>query len=104
MTNTCIQFKRTKNRQHTYFLFLRQRAQITIQHVFSVRKGIMPVVHVNMWKGMKQENVKTIIQKITKVFVEMGIPEEAVEVLVHEVPQSHWGIGGTPASEKFKSK
>jgi len=21
---------------------------------------------------------------------------------VHEIPKSHWGIGGEPASEKFK--
>jgi phenylpyruvate tautomerase PptA (4-oxalocrotonate tautomerase family) len=25
-----------------------------------------------------------------------------VEVLVHEVKKTHWGIGGEPASEKFK--
>lgn len=34
--------------------------------------------------------------------MDIGIPAEAVEILVHEVPQSHWGIGGVPASEKFK--
>ncbi|MFQ5834273.1 MAG: 4-oxalocrotonate tautomerase family protein [Candidatus Thorarchaeota archaeon] len=64
----------------------------------------MPIVHVNVWKGFGEENVKTVIQRITKVFVDLDIPEEAVEVIVHEVPESHWGIGGEPASEKFKDR
>lgn len=62
----------------------------------------MPVVHVNVWKGFEKENVDYLIKNITKVFVDLNIPAEAVEVLVHEVPQSHWGIGGVSASEKFK--
>ena len=43
-----------------------------------------------------------MIQEITKVFVDLGVPEHAVEVIVHEIPKSNWGIGGVPASEKFK--
>ncbi|BDZ67857.1 tautomerase family protein [Methanobacterium ferruginis] len=62
----------------------------------------MPTVHVNVWKGFKQENVNYLIENLTKVFVDLGIPADAVEILIHEVPQSHWGIGGIPASEKFK--
>ena len=31
-----------------------------------------------------------------------GIDEDAVEVIVHEIPKSNWGIGEVPASEKFK--
>jgi 4-oxalocrotonate tautomerase len=34
--------------------------------------------------------------------VEQGIPEQAVEVIVYEIPKTHWGIGGEPASEKLK--
>ena len=59
----------------------------------------MPVVHVNMWKGISEDIVKKIISGITNVFVDMGIPARAVEVLVHEVPKAHWGIGGKPATE-----
>jgi len=62
----------------------------------------MPTVHVNVWKGFGEEKVKTVIQNITKVFVDLGIPADAVEVIVHEIPKSHWGIGGEPASEKFR--
>ena len=28
--------------------------------------------------------------------------QKPVEVIIHEVPQSHWGLGGVPCTEKFK--
>ncbi|MFA5772577.1 MAG: tautomerase family protein [Thermoplasmata archaeon] len=62
----------------------------------------MPIVHVNVWEGFGKEKAKKLIQNITKVFVDIGIPLQAVEVIVHEIPKSHWGIGGEPADEKFK--
>ncbi len=62
----------------------------------------MPVVHVNVWKGFGEQKAKTVIQNITKVFVDLGIPSHAVEVIVHEIQKSQWGVGGEPASEKFK--
>lgn len=62
----------------------------------------MPIVNVNVWKGFGEEKTKKVIEEITKIFVELGIPKQAVEVIVHEIPKSHWGIGGEPASEKFK--
>ena len=62
----------------------------------------MPIIHANVWEGFGEEKAKRVIQNITKVFVDLGIPIQAVEVIVHEIPKSHWGIGGEPASEKFK--
>jgi 4-oxalocrotonate tautomerase len=59
----------------------------------------MPVIHVNMWKGISEEKVKQIIAGITNVFIDMDIPPQAVEVIVHEIPKSHWGIEGKPATE-----
>jgi len=64
----------------------------------------MPIIHVNVWKGFGDERVKIVIQNITKVFVDLGAPQHAVEVIVHEIPKTHWGIGGEPASEKFKEQ
>lgn len=60
----------------------------------------MPVVHVNVWEGFGPERARIVIHHITKIFVDLSVPEEAVEVIVNEVPKSHWGIGGVPASEK----
>ena len=62
----------------------------------------MPVVHVNVWKGFGEEKTKTVIQEITNVFINLDIPKEAVDVIVHEIPKTHCGIGGETASEKFK--
>ena len=62
----------------------------------------MPIVHVNVWEGFGKEKTKNVIQKITQVFVDLEIPREAVDVLVQEIPKTHWGVGGEPASEKFK--
>jgi 4-oxalocrotonate tautomerase len=62
----------------------------------------MPIIHVNVWEGFGKEKAKATIQNITKVFVDLGIPTQAVEVIVLEIQKSHWGIGGEPASEKFK--
>jgi len=59
----------------------------------------MPVVQVNMWKGISEEMVKKVISGITKVFVDIGIPQRAVEVIIYEIPKSHWGIDGKPATE-----
>jgi len=63
----------------------------------------MPIVHVSVWEGFGKEKTNTVIKNITNVFVKLGIPEQAVEVLVQEIPKTHWGIGGEPASEKFKN-
>jgi 4-oxalocrotonate tautomerase len=62
----------------------------------------MPVVHVNVWEGFGDKKANTVIKGITNVFVDLGMPSQAVEVIVHEIPKSHWGIGGEPASEKFQ--
>lgn len=62
----------------------------------------MPIVHVYVWSGFSNEAKKKVIAGITELFTEIGIPAEAVEVLIHEVPRENWGVGGEQASEKFK--
>jgi 4-oxalocrotonate tautomerase len=59
----------------------------------------MPTVDVKIWKGVSEDAAEQIISGITKVFVELGIPERAVEVIIQEIPKAHWGIGGKPASK-----
>lgn len=63
---------------------------------------LMPVVHVNMWKGISDENARKIISGVTEVFVKLGIPSQAVEVIIREVQRTHRGIGGKPSNEVVK--
>jgi len=62
----------------------------------------MPFVEVKVWEGFGEEKAKRVIQGTTKVFVDMEIPQQAVHVVVQEIPKTHWGIGGEPASERGK--
>lgn len=62
----------------------------------------MPIVHVYVWKGFSDNAKRKAIEGITKVFAEMGIPVEAVEIVIHEIPMENWGVGGGQASEKLK--
>jgi 4-oxalocrotonate tautomerase len=64
----------------------------------------VPIIHVNVWEGFGQKPAKKAIQGITQVFVDLGIPQHAVEVVIHEIPKSHWGIAGEPASERLKDE
>ena len=43
----------------------------------------MPFVQVNLWSGITLENKKKIVQGITKVFTDIGIPAEAAILLLH---------------------
>jgi 4-oxalocrotonate tautomerase len=72
--------------------------------MFISRYRCMPSVDVKVWKGISEDAVEKIISGITKVFVDIGIPERAVEVIVYEIPKSHWGVGGTPASKGMPSE
>jgi len=62
----------------------------------------VPIVVVYMWSGISEDAKKKIISGITEIFEKLGIPRNAVEVVVVEVPKENWGIGGEPASEKFR--
>lgn len=62
----------------------------------------MPVVVVYMWSGVSKEAKERIVKGVTRVFEELGIPAQAVEVIIHEVPKENWGGGGVLASDKFK--
>jgi 4-oxalocrotonate tautomerase len=62
----------------------------------------MPIVHVLVWKGFSKEAKKKVIEGMTKVLVDLGVPAQAVEVIIHEIPKEDWGVGGERASERLK--
>jgi len=61
----------------------------------------MPIITIETWP-MKQEQKPDVIQKITKVFTEMGIPAQAVTILIHETSLDNWGTAGEQHSKTYK--
>lgn len=60
----------------------------------------MPIVNINLMEGRSPETIKTVIAEVTETLANvLDIPPDRVRVLVTEVPKTHWGIGGVPASE-----
>jgi 4-oxalocrotonate tautomerase len=66
--------------------------------------GFLPVVQVNVWAGMTEENKKKVVEGVTKVFEGIGIPRDAVTVIIYETPKANWATGGQIHSEKFKER
>jgi 4-oxalocrotonate tautomerase len=50
---------------------------------------------------MSLENKKKTVEGITKVFKELGVPKEAVEIIIYEAPKSNWATGGQLHSKKL---
>jgi len=61
----------------------------------------MPVVQVSVWQGWSLENKKKTVEGITKVFEDLGVPKEAVEIIIYEAPKSNWATGGQLHSERL---
>ncbi|MCL6579455.1 MAG: tautomerase family protein [Candidatus Bathyarchaeota archaeon] len=62
----------------------------------------MPVVQVSVWAGMSKESKRKIVEGITKVFEEIEIPKQAVEIIIYETPKTNWATGGQLHSDSKK--
>jgi len=61
----------------------------------------MPVITIQMWEGRSVEQKRELVKAITKAMVEIGkTRQEAVQVIMHDIPKQNWGTGGVLASEK----
>jgi len=61
----------------------------------------LPVVIVEMWEGRTDEQKEKLIKGITKAFEEIGVPAEALNIIIHDVPKTNWGLRGGQASKLF---
>jgi len=59
----------------------------------------MPVVTVRMWEGRTVEQKKQLVEGITETFVRIGVPREALHVIIHDIPKHNWGHAGKLTSE-----
>jgi 4-oxalocrotonate tautomerase len=64
----------------------------------------MPVVQVSVWAGMSKENKQKLVEGMTRVLEELGIPREAVTIIIYEAPKTNWASGGQLHSEKYANR
>ncbi len=60
-----------------------------------------PIVTIESWP-MEKKNKPIVMKKITEVFTELGIPAQAVTVIIKETELENWGSAGEQHSVKFK--
>jgi 4-oxalocrotonate tautomerase len=53
---------------------------------------------------MSPENKKKIVEGITRVIEEVGVPREAITIILYEVPKTDWASGGQLHSERFRDR
>ncbi len=61
----------------------------------------MPIVTIESWP-LDKEKKPEIISGITDVFAGVGIPKDAVTVVIHENPLDNWGTAGQQHTVKYK--
>ena len=61
----------------------------------------MPVVTVEMWEGRTVEQKKQLVEGITSAFVKIGVPPEALHIIIKDNPKHNWASGGKLASESL---
>jgi 4-oxalocrotonate tautomerase len=59
----------------------------------------MPVVIVEMWEGRTVDQKRTIVEGITTTFEQIGVPPEALQIVINDIPKHNWAIAGKLASE-----
>jgi len=61
----------------------------------------LPIINVQIMEGRPPEKVTELIQNLTNTVEEtLQTPKQSIRVIVTEVPKTHWGIAGIPASER----
>lgn len=61
----------------------------------------MPIVNIETWP-LEKDRKPILMKKITEVFTEMGIPAQAVTIIIHETELDNWCSAGEQHSVKFK--
>ncbi len=64
----------------------------------------MPIVQVQVWQGFGEDRARRLIEGITASFEQVGVPAVAVQVVIQEVPRTHWGVGGQVSSSRTRQE
>lgn len=60
----------------------------------------MPVVTVDMWEGRTIDQKRQLVEGITAAFQQIGVPADALQIILRDIPKHNWASGGKLASEK----
>jgi 4-oxalocrotonate tautomerase len=61
----------------------------------------MPHIEISLWPGRDAETKEKMIREVTDAVVRTsGAPPEAVTIIIREIPQADWAVGGVPYSKK----
>ena len=62
---------------------------------------MMPLIEVTLAEGRSPEKLRALISKLTEAVVESDVAkQEAVRVILREVPKSHWAAGDETLAER----
>ncbi|WP_281249423.1 4-oxalocrotonate tautomerase [Fictibacillus arsenicus] len=57
----------------------------------------MPIIQVQVIEGRTDEQLSKLMDSLTNAAAEcLDVKKEQVRVLIQEVPNKHWGVGGKP--------
>lgn len=59
----------------------------------------MPVVIIEMWAGRTEEQKERLIKGVTRAFEEIGVKAEHLNIIIHDIPKTNWGMRGEQASK-----
>lgn len=61
----------------------------------------MPIVDISLLEGRSAEQKRSLMREVTEAVVRtLGVPPQAVRVILREVSAEHWSVGGVPKSEE----
>jgi 4-oxalocrotonate tautomerase len=64
----------------------------------------VPVVELTVWSGITLENKKKVVEGITRVLEEVGIPRNATTIIIREETKENWATGGKLHSETLMNR
>ncbi|MED1864904.1 2-hydroxymuconate tautomerase family protein [Fictibacillus nanhaiensis] len=57
----------------------------------------MPIIQVHVIEGRTDEQLSNLMERLTVAAAEsLNVKKEQVRVLIQEVPNKYWGVGGRP--------
>jgi 4-oxalocrotonate tautomerase len=65
----------------------------------------MPYVSIETFAGKTESQKKRLIEEVTQAVISsLGVPKEAVWVVIKDIPKASWGEAGRPCSEVYPDR